>query len=69
MAEVLIFQCQGYYDWQFEPKDDESTGLNRAQILLGGYLIWQSDVGYWDEEEAQAQAVRRLQERIGELLK
>lgn len=69
MAEVMIFQCQGYYDWQFEVKDDDSTGLCKAQILLGNEIIWESENGFYDEEYAQEQAVQRLRERIGELLK
>jgi len=67
MAEVLVFQCQGYYDWQFE-QDDNRPGQCKAQILLGGEVIWESAVGYYDEEQAQEQASQHLKNKLKELL-
>jgi hypothetical protein len=63
MAEALVFQCQGYYDWEF---DDEFNKW-RGQILLGT-VIWESEKGYYDEEVAQEAAIEHLRSKIGGLL-
>lgn len=67
MVEAFVFQCQGYYDWEFEVKDDHSSGSNKARILLGNEVIWESEHGYWSEERAQEVAVDRLRQKLKEL--
>ena len=66
MAEALVFQCCGWYDYKFEPGDYDS-GHYRAQILLGT-VIWESERGYYDEEVAEEAAVEHLRSKMKELL-